>query len=285
MSSDVADRRVAFVLGGGGVLGAHEVGMIRALIERNVVPDLVLGTSIGALNGAAVAAGPIPEMVDGLEAVWLRLASTGILGGSVVSRAVRLARTGTHLHSAEPLRRMLEMFLPPRIEDLPVRFQCVAASVERAAEHWFAEGPLADAVLSSCALPGVLPMVRIGDEHFLDGGLVNSIPLGRAVALGATEIFVLHVGRIEQPLSPPRTPWGVALTAFEIARRHRFAHDLGAVPEDATVHVLPTGARPGKPLRVREQLRYRDLSSVRERMARAYDATSAYLDRLERGTA
>jgi NTE family protein len=280
MSQEARDPRISFVLGGGGHMGAHEVGMIRALIERGIVPDLVLGTSIGALNGAAVAADPSVGMVDRLERVWLRLTGTGVLGGSVVSRAVRLARTGTHLHSNRPLRAMLEAFLPARIEELAVPFQCVAASVERTAEHWFTEGPLADAVLASAALPGVLPIVRIGDGHFMDGGLVNSIPLDRAVALGAREIYVLHVGRIERPLTAPATPWGVALTAFEIARRHRFAHDLGSVPSDVAVHVLPTGSAERTTPGLRRQLRYGDFSEVQARMARAYESTSSYLDDL-----
>ena len=272
------NSRVAFVLGGGGHLGAHEVGMLRALLEHDVVPDLVLGSSIGALNGAAVAAAPTPEAVDRLEEVWLQLVGSDLLGGSLMSRAVRLARTGTHLHGNGPLRAVLERHLPPRIEDLDVRFQCVAACIERAAEHWFAEGPLADAVLASAALPGVLPVVRIGEEHFMDGGLVNSIPLGRAIALGAREVYVLHVGRVEQPLTPPATPWGVALTAFEIARRHRFAQDLGSIPDGVAVHVLPTGTPQGAAVGLRQQFRYRDFSSVRTRIERAYRASSAYLD-------
>ena len=83
------------------------------------------------------------------------------------------------------------------MEDLPVPFQCVAASIERAAEHWFDAGPLADAVLASCSVPGILPPVKIGDEHFIDGGIVNSIPVSRGVALGARRIYLLQVGRLE----------------------------------------------------------------------------------------
>ena len=90
-------------------------------------------------------------------------------------------------------------------------------------------------------MPGLFPPVRIGDEHFLDGGIVNSIPVGRAVELGATTVYVLHVGRIEQPLTAPTRPWEVAMVAFEIARRHRFARDMAEVPDGVAVHVLPAG--------------------------------------------
>ena len=155
-----------------------------------------------------------------------------------------------------------------------MRFQCVAAAVERAAEHWFAEGPLVPAVLASAAVPGLLAPVRIGEEHFLDGGLVNSIPVSRAVEIGATTIWVLQVGRISQPLTVPTRPWEVASVAFEIARRHRVATDMASLPDGVTVHVLPTGDDVPQG---RAQLRYRDTRSVGRRVDRAHAATAAYL--------
>jgi NTE family protein len=163
-----------------------------------------------------------------------------------------------------------------RFEDLDVPFQCVAACVERAAEHWFDSGSLTDAILASCAIPGVLPPVEIGGEHFIDGGIVNSIPISRAVELGATEIYVLHVGRVERPLEPPRTPLQVALVAFEIARRHRFNRDLASLPDGVTAHVLPTGETVKPRLR---QLDYRDLRAVAGRIDSAYRATTKHLER------
>ena len=266
---------VAFVLGGGGVLGACEVGMLRALLERGVKPDLVVGTSIGALNGAFVAADPTPAGAERLQELWSDRA--GVLRGSLLQRAGTLVRTGTHLHPFGPLRQLLRQSLPvERIEDLPVPFECVAASVERAAEHWFSSGPLADAVLASCAVPGLLPPVRIDGEHFLDGGLVHSIPVGRAVARGARTVYVLQVGRVEQPLRPPRRPWEVGLVAFEIARRHRWFADMSAVPPDVEVHVLPTGLE-APAFDSAAALRYRDTSSVRQRIDRAHQASADYL--------
>jgi NTE family protein len=124
--------------------------------------------------------------------------------------------------------------------------------------------------------------VRIGDEHFLDGGLVNSVPVSRAVELGARTVFVLQVGRVERPLTPPKLPWQVALVAFEVARRHRFAADMATLPDDVVVHVLPTGDVVPEGLR---QLRYRDAKRTAERVERAYDASAAYLARLDEVTA
>jgi NTE family protein len=265
--------RVAFVLGGGGVLGATQVGMLRALLETGRRPSLVVGTSVGAVNGATLAADPSLAGVDVLAGLWSSLSDSGMFSGSLLSQAGRLARHRTHLHSAEPLRRLLADHLPERIEDLAVPFQCVASSIEHAAAHWFSSGSLADAVLASCAVPGLLPPVEIDGEHFLDGGLVHSIPVGRALALGATEIYVLHVGRIERPLTPPRSPWDLGLVAFEIARRHRFVEEMAALPATVRAHVLPSGEESAPLI----SMRYRGAADVTTRIERGYQATAAYL--------
>ena len=260
-------------------MGAHEVGMLRALIERGIVPDLVLGTSVGAINGVAIAADPSSGGVDRLVEAWSDIDRSRIFDGSVVRRLATLARTRTHLHGNESLRMLLSELLPvSRIEDLVVSFGCVAASIERASEHWFAEGPIVDAVLASAAVPGLLPPVAIGGEHFIDGGIVNSIPLSRAIALGAEQIYVLHVGRLDRPLEPPRSPWEVALVAFEIARRHRFVGELAAIPAGVDVHVLLTGQRDPPRYTDRSQFRYRSTPDVPERIARAHEASAGYLE-------
>lgn len=279
-----AANRIAFVLGGGGgPFGAHEVGMLRALIERGIAPDLVLGTSIGAINGVAVAADPSAAGIDRLTDAWFDIERSKVFDSSVVRQLARLARTRTHLHSNATLCAMLDTLLPvERIEELAVPFQCVAASIERAREHWFADGPIVPAVVASASVPGLLAPVKVGDEHFIDGGVVNSIPLSRAIALGAERVYVLHVGRLDRPLEPPRSPWEVALVAFEIARRHRFVGDLAMIPSGIDVHVLPTGQQDPPRFTDRSQFRYRDTTRVRERISRAHEASARYLDEAER---
>lgn len=262
-------------------MGAHEVGMLRALLEHGVKPDLVVGTSIGALNGAGIAAEPSLSTVDRLETVWLNLGRDVILGNPLFSGAANLVRRRTYLHSSRPLQDLLERMLPAKtFEELQVPFHCVAANIERAAEHWFSEGPLVPAILASAAVPGVLPVVEINGEHFMDGGIVNSIPIERAIRLGATELYVLHVGRVEHPLVPPRNLMQTAVIAFEIARRHRFFRDMASLPEGVTAHVLPTGEEEPARFDALSQLRYRDLSAVRKRIAQAHRASSSYLQRL-----
>jgi NTE family protein len=144
-----------------------------------------------------------------------------------------------------------------------------------ASARWFATGPLVPAILASCAVPGLLPPVRVGEEHCFDGGLVDSIPVGRAIALGATTVYVLQVGRIESPLTVPTRPWQVGLVAFEIARRHRFHEEMSNLPDGVAVHLLPTGGNPRAP--DLSQLRYRDKTMVGASIERAYIASGSYL--------
>jgi NTE family protein len=270
--------QTAFVLGGGGVLGAHEVGMLRALDQAGVRPDVVVGTSVGAINGAFVAADPAGAAAR-LAQLWQGDALRQAFRETLWGRAVRLLRSGTHLHSIEPLRHMLDAsFAGTQFADLQVPFHCVAASIEGASARWFSSGPLVPAVLASCAVPGLLPPVEVDGGHYFDGGLVDSIPVGRAIALGARTVYVLHVGRIERPLTVPRRPWEVGLVAFEIARRHRFHDEMSSLPADVQVHVLPSGADPRPPDLA--QLRYRDRAKVGLRMERAYQASARYLAQL-----
>jgi NTE family protein len=268
----------AFVLGGGGVLGAHEVGMLRALADAGIRPDLVVGTSVGAINGAFVAASPA-DAAARLAELWQGEALQQAFSEALWGRMVRLARSGTHLHSIEPLRHMLEEMLGAlEFADLELPLHCVAASIERAHAHWFSSGPVVPAVLASCAVPGLLPPVKVDGEHYFDGGLVDSIPVGRAVTLGASIVYVLHAGRIERPLTVPRRPWEVGLVAFEIARRHRFHEEMSSLPAGVAVHVLPAGEDRRPP--DLSQLRYRDKTKVGARIERAYAASASYLAQL-----
>jgi len=280
MNAERGPHEVAFVLGGGGVLGAHEVGMLRALAECSIDPDIILGTSVGAINGALFASDPSVEGVRRLSRLWREAKFAELSTGALLRRLTTLARTGTHLQSPRELRqRLAEAFPVQRVEELARPFQCVAASIERAAEHWFEEGILADAVLASCAVPGVLPPVKIGEEHFIDGGIVNSIPVARAVALGARTIYVLQVGRLEKPLQAPRWPWEVGLVAFEVARRHRFANDLSSLPPGVRLHVLPTGGSAAPAYNdLSGQLRVRRIArGVQQQIDSSYEASLRYL--------
>jgi NTE family protein len=266
----------ALVLGGGGKWGAVQVGMLAALVRHGVRPDLVVGCSIGAVNGAAFAADPTPAGVQRLRDAWLGGASAIVGDPSLGERAKSVVGRRPYIYETTGLEAMVrDLAGDGLIEDLPMRFECVAACIEEASEHWFDHGPVVDAVLASSAIPGLFPAREITGRHFYDGGLVNSIPLDRAVALGATDIYVLQVGRIEQALRPPRRLHEAALVAFEISRRQRFATFLGGLPDGVRVDVLPSGQRLA--MTDRRQLAWRTLDDPAEMIDGAERAATDHL--------
>jgi NTE family protein len=261
---------VAFVLSGGGNLGALQIGMLRALAERGIRPELVVGCSVGAINGAGLAEDPTPTGVARLERLWRELDGKQLMPGGVLPPAVALARRGESIHGNEGLRRELERQLEARtFEELTVPFQCVATDVLGVREVWFDSGPLIDPILASAALPAVYPAVEIDGVRYLDGAIVDDVPVSRAVELGACTIYVLQVSGFARPRPEPRRPLDVAIQSYWIARHHRFKRELDAVPPDVDVHLLPTGQTP--------TMRYNDFTRSAELMALAYEASGDYL--------
>jgi NTE family protein len=261
---------VAFVLSGGGNLGALQIGMIRALAERGIRPDLILGCSVGAINGAGLAEDPAPAGVGRLERLWRDLDGKQLMPSGVLPPAVALARKGEAISDNAGLRRELEERLTARtFEELAVPFQCVATDVIGVREVWFTSGPLIDPILASAALPAVYPSVVIDGVRYLDGAIVDDVPVGRAVELGARTIYVLQVSGFARPRPEPRRPLDVAIQSYWIARHHRFKRELEAVPPEVEVHLLPTGQTP--------TMRYNDFTRSAELMSLAYEASSDYL--------
>jgi NTE family protein len=259
------------VLGGGGNLGAIQVGMMQALVQRGIVPDRIYGCSVGAINAAALAADPTPSGVDHMADIWSRLDSNVICPPGRISGLLLLTRKYASLQSNEALRRLLESALPyERFEDAVVPLEVVATSLRTGGERWFEHGPLIDAVLASAALPAVFPPVIIDGEPFVDGGVVDNVPIERAVESGADRIYVLHVGNFDRPRAAPRRPIDALLQSFSIARNYRFRQELARVPERVEMIVLPS-INPGP-------IKANDFSHSRPLIARAYAATASFLD-------
>jgi len=266
--------RIAFVLSGGGNLGATQVGMLRALVEHEVAADLVLGCSVGALNGGAYAADPTVDGVAHLAEVWRGMRSHDLMPSSRIPGALQLVRKGESLYSNHGLLRTVIEFLGDRdtFEELAIPFQCVATDVDQATEQWFDSGRLVEPILASAALPSVYPMVHIGGRRYLDGGVVNNVPLARAVELGAKKIYVLHVGLHGRPHAEVRRPLDAALIAYWIARNNRFARELAVLPRSIEVIVLPPGDRP--------DIQYDDFQQTEDLMTKGYERASTYLAEL-----
>lgn len=261
---------VAFVLSGGGNLGALQIGMLRALVERDIRPDLVLGCSVGAINGAALAEEPTFAGVARMERLWRDLDGADLMPGGLLPGAVALARRGEAIHGNDGLRRALETHLRARrFEDLVVPFQCVATDVAGVQEVWFDTGPLVEPILASSAIPAVYPPVEIDGVRYLDGAIVDEVPMSRAVELGARTLYVLQVSAFARPRREPRRPLDVAVQSFWLARHFRFKRELASMPEGVDVHLLPTGEAP--------DVRYNDFTRTAELIALAYQASSDYL--------
>ena len=219
--------------------------MLRALLERGIAPDLVVGTSIGAINGAAVACGPeaSPRSSGCGEGVVGDRAQATCSAARSSAASVTLARTRTHLHDPVAAARPAGPHPLPVARGSrtsPVPFECVAASIEGAAEHWFGEAPW----WMRCwrpGGPGHPPARRVGGEHFIDGGVVNRYPGRSGGRARRRPVYVLQVGRVERPLEPPRWPWEVALVAFESRAGTATSPTWNCSADDVALHVLPTG--------------------------------------------
>ncbi len=188
--------------------------MLRALLERGIVPDVVIGTSAGALNGAGVAYAPNLTGVAQLAAVWEQLRAEQVFPGGKIHRAWNVVRRGTHLFENTGLAALIDHATPARsFADLEIPLRVVATDLDTGVEVVLARGPLKPALLATCALPGVFPIVDHDGRRLVDGGVVNSVPLWHALSGPVDRVFVLNVSagigeRVE------RSPLDVVMTSF-----------------------------------------------------------------------
>ena len=168
--------------------------MLRALLERDIVPDVVVGTSAGAWNGSVLAADPTLAAVDRLAELWEQLRGDVIFPGGKLARAWNLLTKDDHLFADDGLRAVVDLGgTPPRFDDLAVPLRVVAADLETGEEVVLARGPLRPALLASAALPGLFPPVRLDGRVLVDGAVVDTVPLSHALAGPVDRIFVLDV--------------------------------------------------------------------------------------------
>ena len=232
---------VAFVLSGGASLGAIQVGMLRALYERGIAPDVIVGTSVGALNGAFIAARP-PTIAsaDALAAVWRDLRRGQVFPLNPVTGLLGFLGARDHLVPTSGLRRLLASHVTQaRLEDLPIPLHVIAVDVISGEELRLSTGPLVDAVLASAAIPGIVAPVRWEDHTLMDGGVANNTPISHAVELGAERIYVLPTGHACALEEPPRSALAVALHAISLLTQRRLLDDIRRHQNDARLIVLP----------------------------------------------
>ena len=198
---------MGFVLGGGGSLGAVQVGMLEALTEHHVTPDLVIGTSVGALNGAVIALDPTAA-ANRLSHAWVRITRNQIFPGGLFGQARTLQHSKTHLFPNSGLAAVIADFLgtTTSFKDLALPFAAVTMDVATASPHVIDDGSLLTALLASAAIPGIFPPIDHDGRRLYDGGVVANVPLRQALAMGARSLVVLDC-TFPGHLLPHRSPW------------------------------------------------------------------------------
>jgi len=235
--SESDPRRTAFVLGGGGTFGAAQVGMLRALLEHDIVPDLLVGTSVGALNAAVFGHRPDLSGVDELGELWRSASGRQLFPVRPRAVVLRVTSRRDHLIPSDGMRRWIERCIAfERIEESTVPLHVVATDASTREAVVLSQGPAVPALLATSAIPGVFPAVELGQRMLVDGAIVADLPIEQAVTLGGTDIWALPTILSGAPTGLPKGARGVA------ARLLRQVMDRRARTERAVgIEVDPTG--------------------------------------------
>jgi NTE family protein len=245
---DESDRHItALVLGGGGTRGAVQIGMLQVLSEHGFVPDRIYGSSVGAVNGVAFAGDPTRSGVERMTEIWNRLTRDDVYPQGRLHGPWLYLQQRDSVYPNTGLRKVIEDGVDfERLEDAAVPVEVVATSLADGQERWFTYGPALEAVLASTAVPAIFPPVEIDGERFIDGGVVNNVPITRAVNAGATRIVVLLCGPPAYAPVSPRRPVEAMFNALMISVHARFVRDVGQLPAGVEVIVCsgsPSGFR------------------------------------------
>ena len=226
------DSRIAFVLSGGGNLGALQVGALQVLLEAGIRPRLLAGTSAGAINAACLATDPTPAGGRRLADIWRRVRKGDIFPGGPLQMGWHLLRHGASLCSSDRLRSFLESHVPtsgPLFRYLAAPLYIAATDLLGGSLYLFGLRPdesVIDGLVASTAIPFVFPPVRYRGRLLADGSLAANLPVGTAIKMGATEIWALDVQGDEPPAGPPRSLREVWLRATSALIRQQLERDL-----------------------------------------------------------
>ncbi|MGH3908391.1 MAG: patatin-like phospholipase family protein [Pseudonocardiaceae bacterium] len=261
----------AFVLSGGGNMGAVQVGMLAALQERRIVPDLLVGTSVGALNVAYLGDREMTaDAIDGLAGLWRRVRRRDAFPVDPLRQMLALTGRRPSLCSSEPLRRLIADNVGyRRLEDANVPVHLVTTNVLTGEKVCLYTGDTVSAVLASTALPAVFPAVEIDGMVLCDGGMAVTGGVSRAVALGADQVYLLPAGHACALTEAPAGPMGAAVHALSLLIQRQLLLEIAHTVDQAELHVLP----PLCPVSVSPL----DFTRAGELIGRAYQATSTWL--------
>lgn len=236
----VERQSTAFVLSGGGSLGAVQVGMLRALLEADIRPNFVVGTSIGALNGALLVAHPDLEGIGAMERLWCSIHRRDVFRISPLDLVRGTFGSQNHLFSQGGLQSLIvraELGFS-RLEDAPVPVHVVATDLFSGDPVVISTGDTIEALVASAAIPGVFSPVDIGGRTLIDGGVVANVPVRQALALGATRVFVLPA-IFGELASVPSSALDMMQQATMIATAALARSEIEQTTQSGEVHALP----------------------------------------------
>jgi NTE family protein len=267
------------VLSGGASLGAVQAGMIRALFERGIAPDLIVGASVGALNGAFIASRPAtPETADELAGIWRGLGRGKVFPLNPFTGFLGFFGARDHLVSDKGLRQLVsERIGFEALEEAPVPLHVIATDLLSGQEFRLSRGTAIEAVMASTAIPGVFPAVEWNGRMLIDGGVSNNTPIGDAIELGAERVYVLPTGNACDLPEAPRGAVAMVLHAMSLLVMRRLLVEVEQLRGRAELIILP----PPCPLAVPPI----DFSHADELIRRGYEDSRDYLDAAEAGTA
>ncbi len=232
--------KTAFVFAGGGSLGAIQVGMLKALSENAIRPDLLVGSSVGAINAAYFAADPSSHGISKLEEIWRSLHRDDVFHFSWVSGIKGILGKRNHLFDEKAFERFLAERLPyQEFHEAALPIHIIASDFVSGEEAILSQGKMLSALQASAAIPGVFPPVEIDGRYLIDGGVANHTPVSTAIRLGATRLIVLPTGFTCAPSMPPTGALNIALHALNLIIARQLLQDLEAHKEQAEIFVVP----------------------------------------------
>jgi NTE family protein len=235
-----AMKKTAFVFAGGGSFGALHVGMLQALVEHGVTPNLIVGASVGAINGAYFAGDPTLDGVMRLGKIWKGIRRRDVFPIDWRAAASLLWRRDFLISSAG-LRRLLEAHLPyRRLEDARIPVHVVATNLLSGSVVILSRGSAADAIIASSAIPAAFAPVMIAGHYLVDGAITSNTPVRAAVALGAQRLVVLPTGFACALQDPPRGAVANALHALTLLIARQLVAELESLDKTIDFAIVPT---------------------------------------------
>lgn len=269
-----ARPRVAFALSGGGSHGAAQVGMMQALLGAGIVPDVLVGCSVGALNSVYLAADPTPSRLDDLAELWLSLRRRDVFGAAHRKTILNALARRDHVYDNAALLTLIRRMCPViDLADLRVETHVVTTDLDAARPVWWTHGPARPVLQATTALPGVFAPVlmpgRPGPSRHVDGGVAVPVPVAHAVSLDVDVVYVLDVAKGTAPAPERLNAFEVLLRSFSISRYVNQPDAATLARPGQEVVLLPQPDTVGRDMR--------DFSNTAAYIEEARETTSALL--------